>query len=188
MEKLEVELKFLGVEPARLEQQLVDRGARLGGTLSQADEYFAHPNRNFAETDEALRIRSEGERRVLTYKGPKLPGAVKIREEIEVDVGAGQEAGLKRILDQLGFRSVAVVAKTRRSWLLTYSGRDLKVEIDDVERLGSFVEIESVTDPQNVAATETAILQLAQELGLGRASKASYLGLLLGAKREGREG
>jgi adenylate cyclase class 2 len=186
MDKLEVELKFVGVEPARLEQQLVDRGAQLGGTLSQADEYFAHPGRNFADTDEALRIRSEGERRVLTYKGPKLPGAVKIREEIEVDVGSDQAAGLKRILDQLGFRSVAVVAKTRRSWQLTYAGRDLKVEIDDVQQLGSFVEIESVTDARSVAVTEAAILRLAQELGLDRASKASYLGLLLGAKREGR--
>ncbi|MFM7116708.1 MAG: class IV adenylate cyclase [Planctomycetota bacterium] len=186
MQKLEVELKFVGAEPVRLEQQLIERGARLGGTMSQADEYFAHPQRNFAETDEALRVRSEGDRRVLTYKGPKLPGAVKIREEIEVDVGAGQESGLKRILDQLGFRSVAVVAKTRRSWQLTYAGWDLKVEIDDVQHLGSFVEIESVTDAQSVAATEAAILQLAQELGLGRASKASYLGLLLGAKREDR--
>lgn len=183
MEKLEVELKFIGVDPSRLERQLTELGAQLVGTLTQADEYFAHPSRNFAETDEALRIRSEGDRRVLTYKGPKVPAAVKIREEVEVDVGPKQEAELKRILEQLGFRSVAVVAKTRRSWQVSYSGKELKVEIDDVQQLGSFIEIESITDSHGVTETEAAILRLAGQLGLDKASKASYLGLLLGAKR-----
>jgi adenylate cyclase class IV len=54
------------------------------------------------------------------------------------------------------------------------------VEVDDVERLGSFVEIEVVTDAAGVAAAEAAILGLARELQLSRASRASYLALLLG--------
>ena len=180
MAQLEIELKFSGADPVELERRLESYGARLRGTLSQADEYFAHPTRDFRQTDEALRIRTEGQRRILTYKGPKLPAAVKIREELEVDVGTEQGATLQRILQQLGFRHVAIVAKTRRSWELVYAGQPLKVEIDDVQRVGSFVEIEAVTDADNRASTEAAILALAAELGLGKATKASYLGLLLG--------
>lgn len=180
MERLELELKFAAVDRARLEQRLRELNAQPVGTLAQADEYFAHPARDFAATDEALRVRAEGPRRVLTYKGPKAAAAVKIREEIEADFAADQETALKRILNQLGFRSVAVVAKTRQSWALEYGGQQLKVEVDEVESLGSFVEIEALTDAAGITAAEAAILNLAGELQLTRASRASYLALLLG--------
>lgn len=180
MGPLEVELKFAVVDQAALLLRLEALAARPCVQLSQRDEYFAHPARNFASTDEALRIRAEGARRVLTYKGPKAEAAVKIREEVEAEFAGDQEAALKRILEQLGFRSVAVVAKTRQSWELEYSGRRLKVELDQVEQLGSFVEIEAVTVAAEAAAAEAAILALARELRLEQASKASYLGLLLG--------
>jgi adenylate cyclase class 2 len=180
MGQLEVELKFAAADRAALEQRLRSLAAQPVGICSQADEYFAHPARDFAVTDEALRVRAEGARRVLTYKGPKAAAAVKIREEVEADFAPDQETALKRILLQLGFNSVAIVSKTRQSWALEYSGQQLKVEVDDVERLGSFVEIEVVTDAAGVAAAEAAILGLARELQLSRASRASYLALLLG--------
>ncbi|MFN9231286.1 MAG: class IV adenylate cyclase [Planctomycetota bacterium] len=180
MGQMEVELKFAAADRDQLQQRLRELAARPGGTISQADEYYAHPARDFAATDEALRVRAEGVRRVLTYKGPKAAAAVKIREEIEAEFAAEQESDLKRILQQLGFRSVAVVAKTRQSWTVEFSGQRIQVEVDDVERLGSFVEIEVVTDSTGVAAAEAAIWALAQELQLTQASRASYLALLLG--------
>lgn len=180
MGQLEVELKFSALEGEELSKQLEQLGARQQGEVIQADEYLAHPARDFAVTDEALRIRRQGDRRVLTYKGPKAKAAVKIREEIEAEFSATQDAALARIFQQLGFRSVAIVSKHRRSWVLQFQGRELKVEVDEVQQLGQFVEIEALADAEEVPAAEQAILNLARELGLQQASQASYLGLLLG--------
>jgi adenylate cyclase class 2 len=180
MGQLEVELKFAALEGEELTKRLVLLGARQQGEVIQADEYLAHPARDFAVTDEALRIRRQGDRRVLTYKGPKAKAAVKIREEVEADFSADQDAAITRIFQHLGFRSVAIVAKRRRSWMLEFQGQALKVEVDEVQQLGQFVEIEALAEVDQVPAAEQAILNLAQELGLQQASQASYLALLLG--------
>src|SRR5262249_3993479 len=73
-----------------------DRLSRLGGesvsSFVQTDTYYAHPARDFAQTDEALRLGSDDHGNRLTYKGPKWGGPTKTREEIEVPVAEGEEA------------------------------------------------------------------------------------------------
>ena len=63
---------------------------KLGGVFVkqevQEDVYYNHPLRDFRETDEALRVRSIDGRHYLCYKGPRLSGKAKVREEIEVTV------------------------------------------------------------------------------------------------------
>src|SRR5688572_28544694 len=68
----EVEQKHRVVDVAALEAQLSARRIRLEPAIIQSDEYFAHPARDFAKTDEALRIRTSGGKSFVTYKGPKL--------------------------------------------------------------------------------------------------------------------
>ena len=54
---VEVELKYWLHEPEDLLASLIARGAVRGGETAQADYYFDHPSRRFAESDEAFRIR-----------------------------------------------------------------------------------------------------------------------------------
>src|SRR5262245_49585825 len=82
----EVEQKHRVDDPDALIQTLATRGAALGPAIEQADTYFAHPSRDFAKTDEALRIRMVAGDGVVTFKGPKLDATTKTRREIELPI------------------------------------------------------------------------------------------------------
>ncbi len=181
MTDYEVELKF----PLREEEAVIDRLNSLGGTVLpavvQVDRYFSHPLRDFALTDEALRLRSVGEANTLTYKGPLLDDATKTRQELEVDVAPGSDGvqALWAILRALGFEDVRTVTKRRRTCRLVWEGRAFSVSLDQVEELGAFVEIETLTGADDWPAAREAALRLAGELQLADSIRRSYLELLL---------
>jgi adenylate cyclase class 2 len=180
---LEVEQKFWVDSLAAFRELLVHRGATLGETVLQIDEYFAHPSRNFAQTDEALRIRRVGDQNFITYKGPRLDSATKTRREIELPVSSG-EAGfhaLEELLVALGFTPVAAVRKQRQTAQLVRNDQAILVALDHVEGLGEFVELEMEASVATVDSARDLIAALARELGLLRAERRSYLELLLSA-------
>ena len=147
-------------------------GAREVNTTVQRDTYYRHPGRDFAKTDEALRIREEEGRTTLAYKGPKLDPATKSREELQVPlVGPGEMGAL---LLRLGFEPVAVVEKRRRTFHL----RGLEVDLDEVKGLGTFLEVEAI-GCEDLAEGRERVLGLLRELGLSRLERSSYLELLL---------
>src|SRR5262245_43862480 len=114
----EVEQKHPVSDVAALIQRLTDYGAHFGETIQQSDQYFAHPCRDFAKTDEALRIRTVGDKSFVTYKGPKLDTTTKTRREIELPLHLhdGDGSRFAELLAALGFTPVAKVRKTRRKF------------------------------------------------------------------------
>src|SRR5437868_4849248 len=112
---LEIELKFPVTDFATVEAKLVQWQARAADVLHEADHYYNAPDRDFAKTDEALRLRRIEEANVVTYKGPKQAGPFKTRTEVEVGLEAGAEAADKfcRLLTHMGYRAVAIVRKRR---------------------------------------------------------------------------
>lgn len=176
---LEVELKFLLDDAGSLRERLVSVGAVAKGVVVQSDAYFNHPARDFAVTDEALRIRSVGSESVVTYKGPKLGGSAKTRFELELPLAAQTADGWGELLTRLGFRAVATVRKRRELFELTREGRAFELSIDEVEGLGAFAEVETLADEASRDTAERAVLALAVELGLSDAEPRSYLEMLL---------
>jgi adenylate cyclase class 2 len=178
----EVEQKFAVADLAAAEQRLVALGGRPDKDVVQADLYFAHPARDFAETDEALRIRRVGERNYVTYKGAKIDSTTKTRREIELDLAPGDEGAgdFQELLVALGFRPVAEVRKRRRTWLLVWQGHEVEAALDEVDRVGTFAELEIASDEAGLDAARKALAALADELGLKGAERRSYLELLLG--------
>ena len=72
-QQFEVEQKFpLSGGVDEFVGRLRELGAREHAEIQQSDRYFNHPVRDFAVTDEALRIRSVGDQNWLTWKGPKV--------------------------------------------------------------------------------------------------------------------
>jgi adenylate cyclase class 2 len=177
----EVENKFPIADPAGLVAALTELGAQFGPPVPQADRYFNHPARDFASTDEALRIRSVGEQTWLTYKGPKIDGATKTRREIELPIGRGTDVAsqLGETLEALGFRPVATVRKQRRSASLPWQGRSIACTLDEVEQVGTFAELEAVASEGELESARAAILSLAARLGLPGPERRSYLEMLL---------
>lgn len=181
---LEIEQKYAGVEHADLQARLEVRGAIAGGTHVEADHYFNAPDRDFARSGEAFRLRRIGEANALTYKGPKQAAAVKIRTELEIALPDGDEAARQHLalLGHLGYRPVGVVRKRRTSYALQREGFAVQVCLDEVDELGRFAEIE-VLGEQDAAERATALLgRLADELGLRQVEPRSYLTMLLAAR------
>jgi adenylate cyclase, class 2 len=177
----EVEQKFPLDDVAGVERRLRELGAREAGVSEQIDWYFNHPARDFAQTDEALRLRSVGAENFITYKGPKLDATTKTRHEIELPLAAGAAAtgDFAKLLESLGFRPVGRVSKTRRRFLLQWQGKSVEAVIDQVAGLGQFMELEISASETEIEAAKSSIASLASALGLSCNERRSYLELLL---------
>jgi len=192
----EVELK-IRADHGAVRDRLEALGAAHVGRVRQVDTYYDAPNRDFAKTDEALRVREEttetgsrheetargGETETrLTYKGPLVERESKTREEAETAVADPDAA--RRILDGLGFEPAATVAKERGRYRL----EGYTVTLDAVEGLEEFVEVETeVAGEAAVEAARERATALVERLGLdpGAGIRTSYLGLLLEAREGG---
>lgn len=183
----EVELKFALADATAVQRILRDWQAVPQAPIPQADLYFRHPQRDFGQTDEALRIRSEGSENRITYKGPKLDPLTKTRREIEVPLGSGATTveDLTAIWTILGFEPLHTVRKVRTPWQLTWSNRNWEIAFDEVAGLGNYVEIETLAEAADRDAARDAVLALAAHLQLGQPERRSYLELLLTAQNRG---
>lgn len=181
---LEVEMKFRLPDWTPVTDRLAEWGAAPAPVRKDTDHYFNAPDRDFAQTDEAVRVRRIGTANVLTYKGPKIDAATKTRTEIELKLadGPGQAADAVRFLTALGYRPVAVVSKTRQVYKFERHGFTIEVCMDDVGAVGRFVEIEVMAEPAQMEAAKAAVMTTAAELGLTDQERRSYLRLLLERK------
>ena len=177
----EVEQKHPVPDVVAFEARLNERGAKLGQPVEQSDQYLAHPCRDFAKTDEALRIRTVGKKSFVTFKGPKLGKQTKTRREIELPLDPEDHDGSQfgELLAALGFEPVAVVRKKRRTCRINFEGYEVEGSLDEVDGVGSFAELELQADDANLEAAKRTISKLASELQLGPSERRSYLEMLL---------
>jgi adenylate cyclase class 2 len=174
----EVELK-LRADHGPVRERLTAAGAASRGTVVQRDTYYDAPHRDFAETDEALRVRRvERDGAVeshLTYKGPLVDDASKTRREYETGVDDGET--MAAALDALGFSPAAEVRKRRERFAL--DGH--VVTLDAVDGLGEFVEVEGEASEDEIAAVREDVAATVRRLGLDPEAdiRTSYLELLL---------
>jgi adenylate cyclase, class 2 len=183
----EVELKYRLVDYDQLERRLSERGAAREPEITQEDVYLSHPSRDFAVSNEAFRIRRIGTDNRITYKGPRLSGPTKTREEIELSVRSGEVAFIQllRLFENLGFRPIATIWKSRTPFRLTQEGRAVEVVLDRAVGIGNFVEIEALAATESdLPAAQAAVLTLATELGLTEGEPRSYLRMSLEAQED----
>ena len=182
----EVEVKYRLVDHGELERRLTELGADREPEISQEDIYLSHPSRDFAASNEALRIRRIGAENRITYKGPRLTGPTKTREEIEIAVASGDVAfnQLLRLFENLGFRPVATIRKSRTPFHLNRQGRAVEIVLDRAAGLGNFAEIETLAETESeLPAAQAAVLALADELGLTEVEPRSYLRMSLESRQ-----
>ncbi len=179
----EIEQKFFIGDDGVFLQSLRGLGATEGRVEEHDDTYYNHPCRDFGETREALRVRRVDGIPMVTYKGPKLPGKIKARRELEwrLDPGDADGSKLEELLQLLGFRAVGRVHKKRHLFTMPDDLSDFAVVIDEVERLGRFAEVELIAlNSGEIEASRDRITRLSGELGLVRGETRSYLTMILG--------
>ncbi|MCZ7401182.1 MAG: class IV adenylate cyclase [Candidatus Methanoperedens sp.] len=176
---IEIEVKASVDDPKQLERSLIEFGATPIGIETQADTYYNAPYRDFGKTDEALRIRVEDGKSVLTYKGPKMDKVSKTRKEVETEIK--DIDGMGNILSSLGFFPVATVSKKRKNFRVG----DFFISLDEVRDLGNFIEVEiGVKDSRNFQEKVESIFKFMGKLGIKRESsiRKSYLEMILEKK------
>ena len=152
----ETELKFRlsGAEAhAHLRDLLTNLGATPSPPQHEENRLYADAAGRLAAEDRVLRLRilDGGPSGRLTVKGPaRFAGAVKQREEIEVEVADTEDA--HALLEALGYRVSMTYEKEREPWQLG----DVEIALDML-LFGHFCEIEGPAP---------AITTLAEQLGL----------------------
>lgn len=175
---IEVEVKAKIDSFEEMEEKLSKIGAVKTKKEFQQDIYFNSPVVDFAQTDEALRIRTtkedEAEHIFITYKGPKIDKASKTRKEIEMGIEDAAKCG--EIFKEIGFNEVRAVRKNRQY----YSYKNFEISLDDVEGLEPYMEIEiSVEDGNDYSEAQKRIFDLFEQLGITDGfERTSYLELL----------
>ena len=173
---IEVEVKVRVNDPKLVERSIIALGASPIGIEAQADTYYSAPYRDFAKTDEALRIRIQDNKCFITYKGAKLDTISKTRKEYEVEVKDADNMG--NILSSLSFTPVATIVKKRKKYRLG----DFIISLDEVRNLGDFMEVEvSILDSKSHEDKVESIFRLFEKLGISRddSIRKSYLEMLM---------
>ncbi|MEE1128447.1 MAG: class IV adenylate cyclase [Methanobrevibacter sp.] len=171
---IEVEVKAKINSFEEMEEKLAKIGAVKSKKEFQEDIYFASPIVDFAQSDEALRIRTTNNDIFITYKGPKLNSQAKTRKEVEMSIESAEKA--KDIFEEIGFKEVRTVRKNRQY----YTYENFEISLDDVEGLNPYMEIEiALKDGNNYNDAQKSIFQLFEKLGITDGfERTSYLELL----------
>ena len=157
---MEIEAKYRLTDPDALLAAVKDAGAHHVGTVLETNRDFDWPAGRLRQAGRGLRIRlaqpttappecrPHGAPTVtVTCKGPRQPGLLKIRQEIEFTVDSAD--AVAAVFDALGLLAGLVFQKHRDTWSLG----DCTLALDEVPGLGSFLEIEG---PDGAAIAEAA--------------------------------
>src|SRR5687767_14553964 len=130
----EIKLRFASADEAR--ERVLSIGATpLRGRRLQEDCLLDTENDVLYRRRCVLRVRCDGGKSILTFKGPVQPGPMKLREEHETVIADGET--LLTILQELGLHIWFRYEKYREE----FSAEDVIIAIDETP-VGTFVEIE----------------------------------------------
>jgi homotetrameric cytidine deaminase len=164
-----IELKARDPQPGRTLELALAAGAEDQGEIAQRDTYFARARGRLK-----LREQAPGEAELIQYRRADAPDA---RESEYRRVPAADAAALREALDD-ALGTLVVVEKRRR--LLLSDG--VRIHLDDVQGLGSFVELEGVAaEGSDLAAERDNVerLRAALEIAEDQLVPQSYSDLLL---------
>ena len=150
-----VELKALDPDPARSLERALALGAEDRGVIVQRDTYF-----RVAHGRLKLREEEPGEAHLIAYV---RPDAAEVRVSSYRVVPAPDPEGMRAALTETN--GVDVVVEKRRRLLLWES---VRIHLDEVEGLGSFLELEAVAEADSDLTRERRqVAQLREALGIG---------------------
>ena len=166
-----IEFKARDPQPARTLELALGLGAEDRGEIAQTDTYFARARGRLK-----LREQRPGDAELIQYRRDDAPGA---RESEYRRVAVADATALRDALDA-ALGTLVVVEKRRR--LLLHE--NVRIHIDEVEGLGSFLELEAVAPPDSdLSAEQTKVSRLRAELDVNDDSLVAqgYSDLLLDA-------
>lgn len=167
MREIEIKLKVKNLD--ELEKKLKDSGCVFGKSFKQHDVIYSDKNnsRKFDEPVEgnvSIRIRYDEDSTKLTLKQQKSYQMDCLEYETEIK----EPKVFDGILRVLGWTPECEVYKTRKKGKLG----NYEVSLDKVEKLGSFVELEMLTDDNaNPQKAREELFKVMGKFGLSKADE-----------------
>jgi len=146
---MEVEIKAKIEDFKDLKSKLKKLGATFEESKKQLDTYFVDKNRDSGIIkigDFITRIRECEKGKFLTYK--EITGKWGVWEELETGIDNTEETA--KILKRLGLRELFRLNKNR----ISGKTEKFKFNLDKVEKLGDYIEVELISDNGEKAQEE----------------------------------
>lgn len=161
--KYEIEVKARIKDLDALISKLQTIGCILSEPIIQDDYVFNQKGVNLKDHSHrtpVLRIREQGDRIIFTVKKNRANELDCIEKEIDVS----DRNILKDIIELLGFEQTIEVHKKRRKGIC----RDYEICLDEVEELGSFIEVEKMTDEEDGGKVQNELFDFLETLGVSK--------------------
>ena len=133
---LEREIKFRSDDLAKLRERMGELEAERVGPAAFEDNWILDRAGELLAQGRILRLRNDGSRSHLTFKGPMhMEGNLKVREEREIGIESADEA--RALFEYLGYTVVRRYQKVREEWQLG----GVTIALDHTP-IGDFAEFE----------------------------------------------
>ena len=161
---IEIEIKFKLLNKEEVRDFLDKNGESTSKNVTQKDTYFIPAHRDFLEPEfpyEWLRLRETNKGAYITYKHfyPENVEKTDYCDEFETRVENAES--IKKIFGSLNMKEAVVVSKSRDTWIF----EDVEIAIDDVEGLGSYIELETTLPYDNPVDGKDYLAAILEKLG-----------------------
>lgn len=158
----EIELKFRVKEYKMLLEKLQNFGCKIEEPIIQNDTIYVANLENTESTEGSLWLRVRKENQKIEMNLKKQSAKKEESQEIEFEVSSYEKA--RAFLETLGYKKWVIVNKKRSySKYLQYN-----LCIDEVERLGNFIEIELLVEDYDTKDYLEDLYDVAGKLGLDK--------------------
>jgi adenylate cyclase class 2 len=161
---IEAELKARVHDPETLHERLSKLG--VGERNTYRDVYYDRPGRELTADGRELRLRTiDGNRTLLTYKDAAVDVASGSKPEHETQVTSA--TAVDALLSGLGLEVMVAFEKQCTNYRFRANGRDLLATVVTVPEIdGTFLELETMTDPDGTNAALADIRTVLSHLGI----------------------
>jgi len=175
MNNIEIEIQ-VNIENSKPLMEFLEKNGQFRAEKRQIDEYFSPAHRSFVEVrpiKEWLRLRDSDGKHSINYKNFHFDNDGRSQYCDEYEVKIENLAQMKKILEVLNFKSLTKVDKKRKAW----EYKDYEIDLDSVEGLGDFVEIEYIgkDEKANPEKITTEMINFLKGIGCGKI-KRNYVG------------
>lgn len=157
----EVEVKAKVSSFTEIQSKLIKLGCTFSEPLIQKDKIFLPVGIEFPDKTKGTlfaRIRNSNGKYIFTLKKQLNTEFENIEHELVID--SPEEAN--EILKMLNFHEVLSVSKKR----IKCKYDDMEICLDEIEGLGSFVEVEKITTEEDISRIKKELFEFLETLGI----------------------
>ena len=166
----EIEVKARVSDLNNLTKRLKVFGVSLSEPIIQNDETFVDNNYGdydkFQPEKNVLRIRKSNGKFIFTLKQQQSNELDCIERETEIT----DPAEFREALLLMGYKPIVKINKIRRK----AKYKDYEICLDDVKELGTYVEMEKITDDEDADKVQNELFAFLEELGVSKNDRETH--------------